>query len=72
MHTKDGRPKGDAVLPWGFIELLATEYREATGATPGVDSFFTEFVTRFLIALADTMTSSLRARGRLVRSRTIA
>ena len=51
VHTKDGRPKGDAVLPWGFIEVLATEYREATGAIPRADSFFAEFVTRFLIAL---------------------
>ncbi len=51
VHTKDGRPIGDAVLPWGFIELLATQYREATGSTPGVNSLFAEFVTRFLIAL---------------------
>jgi hypothetical protein len=51
VRTKDGRPKGDAVLPWGFIEVLATEYRETTGATPRANSFFAEFVTRFLIAL---------------------
>jgi hypothetical protein len=47
-----GRPKGTAVLPTGYIEVLATRYRESTGAKPGVGSGpFVRFVCAFLAAV---------------------
>jgi hypothetical protein len=47
-----GRQKGTTVLPTGFIEVLATLYRESTGAKPGAGRGpFVRFVFAFLTAL---------------------
>jgi hypothetical protein len=47
-----GRPKGTTVLPTGYIEVLATLYRESTGAKPGAGPGpFVRFVCAFLAAI---------------------
>jgi hypothetical protein len=47
-----GRRKGTTVLPVGYIEALATLYRETTGSKPGTGPGpFVRFVCAFLTAL---------------------
>jgi hypothetical protein len=48
-----GRKRGTAVLPAGYIEVLATLYREATGkkAGTGLGGPFVRFVCAFLAAV---------------------
>jgi hypothetical protein len=47
-----GRRKGTTVLPAGYIEALATLYRETTGSKPGTGSGpFVRFVYAFLAAV---------------------
>lgn len=47
-----GRRTGTAVLPVGYIEALATLYRETTGSKPGTGSGpFVRFVSAFLAAV---------------------
>jgi hypothetical protein len=47
-----GRRKGTTVLPVGYIEALATLYRETTGSKPGTGSGpFVRFVYAFLAAV---------------------
>jgi hypothetical protein len=53
VPKRPGRPKGNAILPWDFIEALAALYRDTTGSKPGAgDGPFAKFVMKFLSALA--------------------
>jgi hypothetical protein len=53
IPKKDGRPKGTALLPWEFIEVLAKIYRNSTGSNPGAgDGPFARFVYAFITALS--------------------
>jgi hypothetical protein len=52
VPKRPGRPKGNAILPWDFIEALAAQYRDTTGSKPGAgDGPFAKFVMKFLSAL---------------------
>jgi len=51
-HQGRGRPRGARVLPVGYIEVLATQYRDSTGARPDSGRGpFVRFVFAFLVAL---------------------
>jgi hypothetical protein len=52
VPKRPGRPKGNAILPWDFIEALAALYRDTTDSKPGAgDGPFAKFVMKFLSAL---------------------
>jgi hypothetical protein len=52
VPIRDGRPKGSAILSWGFIDALAATYRDITGLMPGAgDGPFSNFVKGFVNAL---------------------
>ena len=51
-HRGRGRPSGARVLPVGYIEALAAQYRAGTGVRPVPgDRSFVQFVCAFLAAL---------------------
>jgi hypothetical protein len=50
-HKGRGRPAGARVLPVGYIEALAAQYRTNTGSRPGPSRPFVNFVHAFLVAL---------------------
>jgi hypothetical protein len=51
-HQGRGRPRGARVLPVGYIEALAAQYRDSTGARPVPGHRpFVQFVCAFLAAI---------------------
>jgi hypothetical protein len=50
-HQGRGRPPGARVLPVGYIEALAAQYRTSTGSRPDHKGPFVRFVCAFLVAL---------------------